>query len=308
MPNSSAWIVARIAQLTTCAHCVSPSATAGASGSLEKTSGRIVSASGPSGIGAAQTGQLAGVGRPPVALAGHERSLDLIGVVERADLPVQPEPVGLGRRVALGRRALGDADDRVRHVLERGEAAVGGDHHPLAVVEVRMQERRTFDAVPAGRPRGVADQHVDRAALQGGEPIGGLEVDELGLRRVAEHGRGDDLAEVGVEADVIAGWLEHREPGERVAGAATHRVVGGDRREQTLAGATAGATRVFRGRRAIGAGGAGWASATARRSRARGRGRSAGAVGCGGIAVVVRARTEAEREQGEQGDRASLRH
>ena len=49
MPNSSAWIVAMIAQLTACAHCVSPSATAGASGSFEKTSGRIVSASGPSG-------------------------------------------------------------------------------------------------------------------------------------------------------------------------------------------------------------------------------------------------------------------
>ena len=49
MPYSSAWIVARIAQLTTCAHCVSPSATAGASGSFEKTSGRMVGASAPSG-------------------------------------------------------------------------------------------------------------------------------------------------------------------------------------------------------------------------------------------------------------------
>ena len=98
MPNSSAWIVAMIAQLTTCAHCVSPSATAGASGSLENTSGRIVSASGPSGIGAAQAGQLARVRRPSVALAGDERRLDLVGVVERADLPVEAEPVRTRRR------------------------------------------------------------------------------------------------------------------------------------------------------------------------------------------------------------------
>ena len=49
MPSSSAWMVARIAQLTAWAHWLSPSATAGASGSLENTSGRIVSASGPSG-------------------------------------------------------------------------------------------------------------------------------------------------------------------------------------------------------------------------------------------------------------------
>ena len=49
MPNSSAWIVAKIAHSTACAHRESPSTTAGASGSLENTSGRIVSASGPAG-------------------------------------------------------------------------------------------------------------------------------------------------------------------------------------------------------------------------------------------------------------------
>ena len=49
MPNSSAWIVDRMAQFTIWAHCESPSATAGARGSLENTSGRIVNASGPAG-------------------------------------------------------------------------------------------------------------------------------------------------------------------------------------------------------------------------------------------------------------------
>ena len=46
-PNSSAWIVAKIAQFTASAQRLSPSSTAGASGSFENTSSRITSESGP---------------------------------------------------------------------------------------------------------------------------------------------------------------------------------------------------------------------------------------------------------------------
>ncbi len=55
MPNSSARMVDMTAQLTACAHCESPSRTAGPSGSLEKVAGvpsspaMMVNASGPSG-------------------------------------------------------------------------------------------------------------------------------------------------------------------------------------------------------------------------------------------------------------------
>ena len=64
----------------------------------------------------------------------------------------------------------------------------------------------------------------------------GLHVDELDLRRVAEHGGGDDPAEVGVEADVLAGVVEHGEAGQVVADAATHHVVGDHRVEERLTG------------------------------------------------------------------------
>ena len=47
MPNSSAWMVAMIAQLTASAHSSSPSSTTGPSGSFEKASSKITSASGP---------------------------------------------------------------------------------------------------------------------------------------------------------------------------------------------------------------------------------------------------------------------
>ena len=104
-----------------------------------------------------------------------------------------------------------------------GEAAVGGDHHLLAVVERRVQERGAVVAVAARRPRRVAHEDVDLAGLQGREPGVGGDGDELDLRRVAEHGGRDDAAEVGVEADVLAGVVDDGEPGEVVAHTARER-------------------------------------------------------------------------------------
>ena len=69
---------------------------------------------------------------------------------------VRPAASELGGDVALRRRAGGDADHGAVHVVDAGVAAVGGDHHLLAVVERRMQEVGAVDAVAAGRPRGVA--------------------------------------------------------------------------------------------------------------------------------------------------------
>ena len=95
------------------------------------------------------------------------------------------------------------------------DAAVGGDHHPLAVVEGRLEEGRTLGAVPARGPRGVAHEDVDLAGLQRGEPVLGLDVDELDRRGVAEHRGGDHPAEVGVEAHVLAAASSASNPGGR---------------------------------------------------------------------------------------------
>ncbi len=62
----------------------------------------------------------------------------------------------------------------------------------------------------------------------------GLDVDELDLGRVAEHGGGDHPAEVGVEADVLAGLVEDVEPGEVVAHTTAHDVVGDHRVEDRI--------------------------------------------------------------------------
>ena len=188
----------------------------------------MVSASGPSGIGRPQPGELARVGRPAVALPGDERLLDEVDVLERPDLPAHPEAGGFGRRVALGRGALGDTDDHAVHVLERGEAAVGRHHHALTVVERRLEERRPLRTV-TGRGEGrVAHERVDLAGLEGGEPVVGGDVDHLDRGRVAEHGGRDHPAEVGVEADVLAARIERGEPRKVVARPAVERARGLD--------------------------------------------------------------------------------
>ena len=101
MPSSSAWIVARIAQLTAWAHWLSPSATAGVERLLGEHLGQDRQRLGAVRVGRAQPGELARVGRPAVALPGDERLLDEVDVLERPDLPGHPEAGGLGGRVAL---------------------------------------------------------------------------------------------------------------------------------------------------------------------------------------------------------------
>ena len=193
-PYSSAWIVAKIAQFTASAHRLSPSRTAGASGSFEKTSSRMTRASGPpSSSGHVDRMPLSWLvsDDQPSQRPGEERLLDQRDVLEGLDVDGRGrERSNSVRDVALGGGAAGDADDGAVHVVERREPAVGGDHHALAVVERRVEERRTLGAVTARGPRGVADEHVDLARLQRREAgVAGLDVDELDLGGVAEHAR-----------------------------------------------------------------------------------------------------------------------
>ena len=235
MPNSSAWIVAKIAHSTACAHRESPSIDGGRQRFLGEHLGQDRQRLGAGRVRRAEARQLARIARPPVALPCLERRLDRRRVGERPDLPRQAEARRFGRCVAFRRRALRDADDHVVHVGDGREPAVGGDHHPLTVVEVRLEERRRLAAVTGGCPRGVAHEDVDLAGLQRGEAVGGGEVDELDLGRVAEHGGGDDPAEVDIEADVLTRRVDGAEPRDGVVAAAADDVVGDDRVEDRLA-------------------------------------------------------------------------
>ncbi len=234
MPNSSAWIVAKIAQLTAWAQA----RVAVDDRRRERLLGEDVVEDHqrlrPRRIRGAEADELAGVARPAVASTLFEVGLERLDVGERLHVDTETTPLELGGDVALGRRPAGDADDGAVHVVDRGDPGVGSDHHPLAVVERRMQERDTFDAVPARCPGRVAHEHVELTGLQGGEPGVGLDIHELDLGAVAEHSSGDRPAEVGVEANVLAGLVEDVEPGEVAAHTTAHDVVGDHRVEQRL--------------------------------------------------------------------------
>jgi hypothetical protein len=98
-----------------------------------------------------------------------------------------------------------------------------------------VQERDALGAIPAGRPRRVAHEHVELAGLQGGEAGVRIDVDELDLRRVAEHRSGDHPAEVGVEADVLTLLIQNVKAREIVSDTATHDVGSDHRVEDRVA-------------------------------------------------------------------------
>ena len=98
MPHSQAWMVDMTAQLTTCAHCVSPSATTGPSGSFENVSSRIVRASGPpSASGKFErtpaitllAGHLPGVRVQPLAFAPADLAPDQLEAVSHRAGPAR---------------------------------------------------------------------------------------------------------------------------------------------------------------------------------------------------------------------------
>ena len=99
----------------------------------------------------AEAGELARVGRPSVALAGDERLLDQIGVLERPDLPGQPSSAASA--AALPSVVVPWATQTMTSSMsvDRREAAVAGDHHALSVVERRLQEGRALRCRPGSR-------------------------------------------------------------------------------------------------------------------------------------------------------------
>jgi hypothetical protein len=76
---------------------------------------------------------------------------------------------------------------------------------------------------PSPPSRGVADQDVDLARGQGREPLVGGEGRVLDRVGIAEHRGGHDLAELDVEARVVAPGVDQPEPGHGLVDAAPQR-------------------------------------------------------------------------------------
>ena len=205
-------------QSTICAHWLSPSATAGPSGSLEMMSGQDRGLELHAGR---ERGELRSVGRPHLTLACLERRVQFVvrGELERGerDAQVGEDGVEVGQRGGAGLHA----DRGVGHVVEGCDAAVGGNHEALAVEEVGVQEGGLLATVAAGGPGGVADQHVDLARLERREALGGFQRLDLDLGGVTEYRSAERPAEVDVEARCFAGCgVDAAEAGQAVVAAA----------------------------------------------------------------------------------------
>jgi hypothetical protein len=183
----------------------------------------------------AHAGELRLVRRPGAAALLDERLLERLVVLERQRLVVDAERLELRLEVELRRRPGEDADRLAVHILQGLVAGVGPDHHPLAVVEGRVEEPRALGAVARGRPRRVADEHVHLPRLQRGEALLGGQRPVLDRLGVAEDGRRDDAAEVDVEALEVARLVLEAEARHGVVDAAVQRAAVLDLLEEAAA-------------------------------------------------------------------------
>ena len=146
--------------------------------------------------------------------------MNQVVVVKRPDFPVETKTICFGGGIAFGGCSLGNTDNHPVHVRNAGIAAVGGDHHSLSVVVGDRQEGGAFAAVTTGRPGGITGQNVNLTRLQGGKPIGSLQIDMVDGFGIAKNRCGDDPTEVGVKTDVLAFFGQNGETRQSIASTA----------------------------------------------------------------------------------------
>jgi len=142
------------------------------------------------------------VGGHGVATALGIRAEGAVGVLECGRRVLNAARGHLVGQVQLGRRALLHADRRAVQVLQLGDVGVLGHHDALAIIERGSDEVAAVVGVARQRPGGVADEHVNLAALQGRKALFGGQRAILHLAHVVEDRRRQGLAEVNVEAAV----------------------------------------------------------------------------------------------------------
>ena len=111
------------------------------------------------------------VGGHRVAAPLGIRAKGAVGILERSRRVLNAARGHLVGQVQLGRRALLHADRRAVQIFQLGNVGVLGHHDALAVIERGSDEVAAVVGVARQRPGGVADEHVDLAALQGRETL-----------------------------------------------------------------------------------------------------------------------------------------
>jgi hypothetical protein len=115
------------------------------------------------------------------------------------------------RHVEFVGRALGDADRGAAQLGQALHVQLLGHHEALAVIEIDAGILQAEPGIALQRDGRVAHQHVDLAGLQRQEALLGGERHVLGLGRIAQHGGGDGIAQVDVEAGPLALAVGQRE-------------------------------------------------------------------------------------------------
>ena len=156
---------------------------------------------------------------PAVACSAGKESRGASGADRRRAPDLHTFFTKYSRDFGVGRAFL-DADsspierrDGLRRVFLR-------HHERLSVIEQDTGEPRLKTDLAAERPRRLANQDVDPAALQCGESRGRGERDELDLFSVAERRRRHGPAEIGVHAGPASGRVFLRESRDAFAHAA----------------------------------------------------------------------------------------
>ena len=161
----------------------------------------------------AEAGQRRAIRRIGVAAAGQERVLDLVDVLDldRRKLDVVHPEIVVDRKLGAGPRL--HAHRGAVQLLHRLHVRRRLHQEAGAVVVVHVGELEAEAAFAAQRPGRLADQHVDLARLQRGEPVDRGRRREAHLVAVPQDRGGHRTAIVGVDALDHALAVRQREPG-----------------------------------------------------------------------------------------------
>ena len=199
---------------------------------MEMRSGRMTWSSGLLVADGADRGELRGVGGEGIAAAeriGGDVLLDALEHDGGERHLVGAEIVG---EVQLRRRARLHADRGAVEVAHALHVRLLRHHEALAVVEIDAGHVEAERRVAHQRLCGVARQDVDLARLQRHEALLRRHRRVSDLGRVAEHRRGDGLAQIDVDAGPDAARIRGREAGHGAVDAALDEALGLDRVER----------------------------------------------------------------------------
>src|SRR6516225_4162032 len=165
-------------------------------------------------------GQSRGVTGNDIATARKKRREYLIDLLDDDRLELHLGLAEIVRQVELARRPRRNADRGAVQFLGAFDTELLRQHEALAIVEHHRAEIQAEIGVALQRPGRVVRQDVDFARLQRGEALHRTQGHVFDLFRIARDRRLDRLADIDVEAGVLAlavGHAKTRDPGRNAA-------------------------------------------------------------------------------------------